>query len=275
MSIQRKKYSKIDSARFAHIIHHSESTLMQNIYARVHDIAATNDPVVIVGEIGTGKKQVARFIHNYGNKSTGPFHTFYCLDLNENEFKDAFWERLQVEEEHITLKYDVLEKASSGILFLDQFSELSPRFMLDIIKSYQLGCKQLFKYSVQATPRLVISVNLERYQYIKKTEAWDDILQMINPVVVMLPPLRERKEDIPVLVRQIISEIKNKGKEWAHLDISDETLTECQNYSWPGNIRQLKNAIVQGAILSHGKRIESAHLPFSIKWKFPYNLGKE
>lgn len=255
--------------------HQSSSTLMQNIYARIFEIALSNKHVVLVGEIGTGKTMIARLIHGISSMKEGPFQTFYCLDIDENEYKDAFWEQLRIENEHITLKYELLEKTSSGTLFLDQFSELQSGFMLNIIESYVIGCRQLFRYNMAVRPRLIISINQERYLQIKSTDEWDQVLQLINPVIIMIPPLRERREDIAMLINEFISDIRKKGPEWKQLDISEDAMAECRKYNWPGNIRQLKNAIVQGAILSHGKRIESAHLPFTMKWKLPYQLGKE
>jgi len=86
--------------------------------------------------------------------------------------------------------------------------------------------------------------------------------------------LRERKEDIPQLIQSLLQEIKTSYAGYKDLTISTEALYECFNYSWPGNIRQLKNALLQGAILSYGKTIEIPHLPFTMNWKLPYNIDQ-
>ena len=257
------------------VILHTQSVLMRDIFNKIMDIAKSQEHVVIIGEIGAGKKQTARLIHKHSLQSNGPFQSFYCIDIDEGEFKDAFWEHILVDENHISLAYDLLEKAGYGTLFLDQFSELTDEFMLGIIESYVKGCGQLFRYNQFARPRLILSVNHESYQKMKTTNTWMSILHMINPIVIMLPPLRQRLEDITLLVKQFIADMKINGEDWKELSISEEALNECKQYSWPGNIRQLKNAIIQGAILSHGKQIEGHHFPFSMKWKLPYRLHKD
>lgn len=251
---------------------HSESILMQDILNKIIRVAQLDTHVIVTGEIGSGKKRMARVIHENSARSNGPFYSFYCVDIDEKEYKEAFWEHLYFEEEHIILKYDAIEKASGGILYLDQFSELSPQFMLNIINSFVKSCNQLFRYDMDSRPRLVISMNLESYQEVSDTEEWNTILDKTDPVEIMLPPLRERREDIPIIIESFIKEINKKNAKWKNLTISDEALYECCNYSWPGNIRQLKNAILQGAILSHGETINSNHLPFSMSWKLPYNI---
>lgn len=250
----------------------SESVLMQDILNKVIRVAHIDTHVLIVGEIGSGKKRIAKVIHKNSIRSDGPFYSFYCVDINEKEYKEAFWEHLHFDEEHITLKYDAIEKASGGILYLDQFSELSAQFMLNIINSFVKSSDQLFRYDISSRPRLIISMNQESYQNVSHTAEWATILNKIDPVELMLPPLRERREDIPIIIASFIREINTKNSKWSNLNISDEALEECCKYHWPGNIRQLKNAILQGAILSHGETIKSCHLPFSMSWKLPYDV---
>lgn len=250
----------------------SKSLLMQDIFNKILNIAKRETHVVTIGEIGSGKKRLAQIIHENSNRSEGPFYSFYCVDVHEDEYKEVFREQLQLKEEHFILKYHALEKASGGILYLDQFSELPPQFMLNIIKSYVKGCEQLFRHDVKSKPRLIISMNQESYQRVMHQQVWKQILDLLNPVVVMLPPLRERKEDIPLIIDAFLKEIKERYTDWNDLCISQQALHDCFNYNWPGNIRQLKNALLQGAILSYGKTIESRHLPFSMSWKLPYEF---
>lgn len=250
----------------------TDSSLMKDIFKKVKSIASLEKHVILIGEIGVGKKRLAHAIHNNSNRSDGPFHSFYCVDINEAEFKEAFWEHIHFENEHLQIKYDVLEKSGGGILYLDQFSELSSSFMLNLIDSYIRGCKQLYKYNPSLSPRLIISISQEVFQSLTKTEVWSKLLKSLNPISIMLPPLRERKEDIPLLIKTFLEDAKRSEPEWVNLRMSQSAINECILYSWPGNVRQLKNAIIQGAVLSHGEVIESHHLPFSMNWKLPYNL---
>lgn len=242
----------------------SKSLLMQDIFYKILRLAKLDSNVILVGEIGSGKKRLAQTIHENSNRARAPFHTFYCLDINEEEYKNAFWGHLQFEDNHLSLKYDLLEKTAGGVLYLDQFSELSPAWMLDILVSYHKGCDQLFRYNKQAKPRLILSFNQEFYHEILHHPVWEKLLSELNPAVMMLPPLRERKEDIPLLINHFLQEIKANYTNYENLNISPQALLECFNYSWPGNLLQLKNAILQGAILSHGQTIESKHLPLSM-----------
>ena len=270
-----KQHIDLDNILLGDFERNSQSALMQDIFHKILRLAKLDSNVVIVGEIGSGKRRLAHIVHKNSNRVNGPFHSFYCIDVNENDYKDAFWGRLKLEPDQITLRYDALEKSSDGILYLDQFSELSPDYMSNILDSYTKGCEQLFRYNKSAQPRLIISLNQESYQNILKGSVWKKVLNKLNPVVIVLPPLRERKEDIPLLIDYFLNEIKKNEADFKNLRISQKALDECSNYKWPGNIRQLKNAVLQGAILSYGETIKSEHLPFSMSWQLPYKFGEK
>ncbi len=272
--IASKPYINLKDSQLKDPERSSESALMKDIFYKILHLAKQDSNVIVVGEIGAGKERLAHIIHENSNRADKPFYSFYCVDVTETEYKDAFWGHLQFENESVTLKYNALEKASGGILYLNQFSELSPQFMSNIIDSYQKGCNQLFRYNRQAKPRLIISLNQESYQELLQTPVWEKLLAQMDPVVIMLPPLRERKEDIPILINYFLKEIRESNSSFEDLRISSQALYKCFNYSWPGNIRQLKNALLQGAILSYGKTIESQHLPFTMSWKLPYKLDE-
>lgn len=226
--------------------------------------------LILIGEIGVGKKSLAHAIHRNSSRAEGPFHSFYCMNTNEDEFKEAFWEQVRVENGHLLLKYDVLEKASDGILYLNKFSELTTDFKMNIIESYIHGCNQLFRYNFATAPRLIISISQDSYREFIKTEAWNKLLLLLDPVSIMLPPLRERREDISALIETFIEEARSSEPSWYRLGITGDAMHECLAYKWPGNVRQLKNAIFQGALLSQGYMIECHHLPFSMNWQLPY-----
>jgi len=250
----------------------SKSILMQDIYHKILQLSKLESNVVIIGEIGSGKKRLANVIHDNSNRSDGPFHSFYCLDIDDSTYQEAFWGHLEFSDEHLILRYDAIEKASYGTLYLDQFSDIPHSYMSKIIDSFVKGSQNLFRYDERGIPRLILSFNQELYQELTHSPVWSYLLKEINPVVVMLPPLRERKEDIPVLIEQFLSEIKKQNTSWKELSISEKALHKCCNYSWPGNIRQLKNALIQGTILSYGQTIECRHLPFSMSCKLPYDI---
>ena len=251
------------------------SPLMKDIYTKAQALAQLDNPVIIVGEIGTGKKHMSRYIHRHSNRKNEPFHCFYCVDIDEDSYKEAFWEHVEIQGSHIVLTYDAIEKAAGGILYLDQFSEIEERFMLDIIESYQQGCRQIYRFNMSQAPRLFISINRESYRKMIGHSTWKALLDMLNPLVIMIPPLRERREDIPGLISLFMQKIRYNREQWFNLSISHQAMEACLHFNWPGNVRQLKNALLQGAILSNGKQIEVQHLPFSLNWRLPYRLGKD
>lgn len=249
-----------------------ESVLMRNILYKVLHVAKLDMPVILVGEMGAGKKRIAQIIHENGERAAYPFYSFYCLDLTEDQYEDAFREQLHLNDDHFILKFEVIEKATKGILYMDQFSELPSDLMLNIIKSFLNGSNQLYRFSEEARPRLILSINMESYADLINTSSWQTILHLLDPYTIMVPPLRERREDIPLLINAFLNEIKAKSNKYSELLISDDALRTCASYSWPGNIRQLHNALLQGAVLSHGKTIESHHFPFSMNWQLPYEF---
>lgn len=272
--IASKSYINLKNSQLTDPERSSESALMKDIFYKILHLAKQDSNVIVVGEIGSGKERLAHIIHENSHRANKPFHSFYCVDVSENEYKEAFWGHLQFEDNRMVLQYKALEKASGGILYLNQFSELSPKYMNNIVDSYQKGCKQLFRYNREAKPRLIMSLNQESYQELLQTPVWEKLLGQLDPVVIMLPPLRERREDIPILIDYFLTEIREKNSEYKNLRISAQALYECFNYDWPGNIRQLKNAMLQGAILSYGQTIELRHLPFTMSWKLPYELDE-
>lgn len=261
-----------DSLLLSDVKETSQSPLMQDFYEKILHLSKIEKDIVIIGEIGSGKKRVAKIIHANSNRADKPFYSFYCMDIDETEYRDAFWEKLKFERNHIRLEYDVVEKAAGGILYLDKFSSLPRTIMIDIIESYIDSCNQLFRHISSERPRLIISLNQESFHQILDSPVWETLLKEIDPIAIMVPPLRERKEDIPVFIELFLDQIKKVTKNSEDLSISEKALEECMNYNWPGNIRQLKNAMYHAAILSHGKKIESQHLPFSMKWTPPYEI---
>lgn len=259
-------------------IHHSllwpsrppfRSLLMQDILSKAMSLASLEAHTIVIGEIGSGKKRMARMIHQNSRRAGEPFHLFYCLDMEESG--GSAMNPVTLYEEEETFRGGVLEKAEGGVLYLDQFSELGEEQMQRVIDSYMEGSCRLFRHNLARSPRLILSMNHDSFHRMLHTQVWYRILQQLDPVAIMLPPLRERREDIPLFIDLFLQEFREKHSDWRNVRISSQAICECFDYSWPGNIRQLKNAIHQAAILSYGSTIESRHLPFTMSWKLPYD----
>lgn len=267
-----KHTANLDSTGLNNLEKTSKSQLMQDIYSKALTLSKIDTNLIIIGESGTGKKRMAHLIHENSVRSKGPFHTYNCMNIDETIYRDAFRERLHVEDEQIVLKYDVIEKAERGILLLNHFSELPPQSMLEMIQLFLKSSRHLFRYEKSAMPRLMLSMKQDEYQKITGNEIWKEILQKIDSVAIILPPLRERQEDIPVYIDFFLEKFKKSNPDWNTLQISDQAVEHCLRYKWPGNIRQLKNALFQGAVFSNGKTIEPGDLPFSMNWSLPYKF---
>ena len=249
-----------------------KSVAAQHTLCKILDLAKTDTPVVLIGEMGSGKKRMGQIIHENSSRSHYPMCSFYCLDLTKQEYEEAFREHIYFSDDHFALKYNVIEKASRGVLYMDQFSELSNELMLKVVASFKKGSEQLFRYSQDAEPRLILSVNTKSYQKLQQTETWEQVLEILHPQSITVPALRERPEDIPLLINSFIESIRNSSERFGKLSISEAAIDACLLYNWPGNIIQLNNAILQGAILSDGETIEIHHLPFSINWDLQDDL---
>jgi DNA-binding NtrC family response regulator len=251
----------------------SNSQLMQDIYSKAISLSKMDTNLIIIGEPGSGKKSLAHFIHKNSRRADKPFYSFSCLGVDETTYKNAFRERLHFEDEYIVLKYDAIEKAEQGVIYLDHFSELPLNFMYDIIRSYLNSSNQLFRYDKTGVPRLILSLDQEKYHKIFTTDTWKNLLHLIDSVAIMIPPLRERKEDIPLLIDYFLDDLRKSHTGWDGLCISEGALAQCCQYKWPGNILQLKHVLMQGAVFADGTTIEVKHLPFSMFWKLPYEFN--
>lgn len=259
-NIKQESKFKIDPVKIIY-----SSMLMQDIMQKIMTLAKMESPIILVGETGTGKKDLARLIHQNSSRAHYSFHTFCCIGIDEEKYKEAFWGHLEFEQGRLMLRYDLLEKTERGTLFLDHFSEIPLELMDEVIISHFKGCNQLFRYSIESRPRLILSVSQKWYHDILMTKLGENLLALLNPFVLIYPPLRERKEDIPHLISLLLDEIRQQNEKWKDVRISPDALDECVRYCWPGNIQQLKSALLQGTILSHGNTIERDHLLFMHK----------
>lgn len=244
--------------------------LMNDIYQKVLLLAKTEFPVIFEGETGSGKHCLARVLHDNSNRSAGPLHFFYCPGIDESTWKDAFRENVSVCDDKIVIQFKAIEKAAGGTLVLYRFCELAEDEQSRILMLFLEGIRYVFRYANQMAPRLVLAMQPPAFQKMCKTAVWKNTMKSLLPVVVTVPPLRQYKQDIPLLIDFFLREIHQDSARGAKLGISETALRACCDYNWPGNIRQLKNALIQGATLSGGNTIELIHLPFSISWKLPY-----
>lgn len=219
-----------------------ESPEMQSIIDIADRIAKSNINVIITGEIGTGKELVAREIHKRSNRGPNPFVIVNCSSLTENSFDSELFGTTKNNSNNNGEKLGLLEKANNGTIFFDEITSLSQNMQAKLLRFAQSsefvkqGDNQVRKVNV----RIVSSTSKRIDQEIKNNNLREDLFYRLNTIVLRVPPLRKRKEDLQSLVKSFMSPLE---------DITPEALEILKNYSWPGNVRELQNCIDRIKIL--------------------------
>jgi two-component system response regulator HydG len=218
--------------------------------------------VLIRGETGTGKELIARALHYGGIRQSNPFVAVNCAaipaDLIEAELfgheKGAFTGATG-------RRIGRVEQASGGTLFLDEIGELEPALQAKLLRVIQekevqrLGSNK----TVEVEFRLISSTNRNLFKEVAKGTFREDLYYRINVVEFEIPPLRKRQDDIPLLVNEFLHEFC--AREHKVLCLSDEVMNQLCRFSWPGNIRQLRNVVERAVALARGKTITLCDLP--------------
>lgn len=245
----------------------TKNDMMFQIFETIRKIADYNTSVLITGESGTGKELVAKAIHYHGIRSSKPFIALNCGAIPENLLeselfgyvKGAFTDAYQN-------KKGLFEEANGGTLLLDEIGELPSTLQVKLLRTLQdgevrkLGDTKQIKLDV----RIIAATAKHLAQEVRNENFREDLFYRLNVIQISLPPLRERREDIPLLANHFI----NRYNEKHHLkvkSISSAALNLLLEHDWQGNIRELENAIERAVILSEGSRIEISTLPSDIK----------
>ncbi len=235
-----------------------ESTALKNILKQVETVAPTDSTVLIQGETGTGKELIARAIHDLSSRRERTFVKINCAAIPTGLLEsELFGHERGAFTGAIAQKIGRFELADRGTLFLDEVGdiplELQPK-LLRVLQEQEferLGGTRTTKINV----RLVAATNRDLVQMVADREFRSDLFYRLNVFPIQVPPLRQRREDIPVLVRYFAQKYARQMKR--NVDsISTETMTALTNYHWPGNIRELENLIERAVILSRGPILE-------------------
>jgi transcriptional regulator with PAS, ATPase and Fis domain len=230
-----------DRYRFGDII--GKSVAIQEIYERSLNAAATNANVIIYGESGTGKELVAKAIHRLSNRSQNNFVPVNCAAIPENLIESEFFGYKKGAFTGATSdKQGYLDKANGGTLFLDEVGELGLNIQAKLLRSIEGGGYSPVGSNVvkHSDFRIVAATNKNLMEYTKKGLMREDFFYRIHIIPIQLPPLRQRKEDIPLLVEHFIR-LSSPGKKV--VPVPGKVLEALQKYDWPGNVRELHNVI--------------------------------
>jgi two-component system response regulator HydG len=243
------------------------SPRMQRVYKLIQKVAQHNYPVLILGESGTGKELVARSIHFSGPRKNKPFAPVDCSSLVptliESELfgyvKGAFTGAQQS-------KQGLFESARDGTLFLDEIGELPIDLQSKLLRALQereikpVGSNE----RVGINARVIAATNRDLESAIRAGEFRQDLFFRLNVVQIKLPPLRERKADIPLLVSAFLEKFSDPARPISTL--SEDAMLRIMAYDWPGNIRELENAIERAVALGSGPILHVTDLPSNLHY---------
>ena len=232
-----------------------ESPQMQGVFRLIERTAGSSDPILIQGESGTGKELVARALHAKSPLADKPLVVINCAALPETLLEsELFGHEKGAFTGAVSTKQGLFEIADGGTLFIDEFGELAAPLqakMLRVLEDGSLrrvGSVKERKVNV----RIIAATNRDMEEEVREGRFREDLYYRINVLTIRLPPLREREGDIPILLEYFA------GDEW-HFE--DEAMNVLERYSWPGNVRQMQNAIKRAQILAEGETIEVQNLP--------------
>ena len=244
---------------------------MERVFHTVRQVAPTRATVLIQGESGTGKELIAHAIHINSPRANKPFVPVNCgalaATLLESELfgyeKGAFTHAVKT-------KPGRFEMADGGTIFLDEISETSPEFQVKLLRVLQ---EKTFERVGGVSPmkvdvRVIAATNRDLRSLVDEGRFREDLFYRLNVVQVNLPPLRERAEDIPLLVDTFLKEF-SAANDRHGLQLHPKAMAMLQNYRWPGNVRQLRNVIEGLVVMSAGREITPRNLPSDLRHEEP------
>ena len=250
---------------------------MNEIFKVIVQIADSKSTVLIMGESGTGKELISRAIHYHGNRKNFPFVTINCAAIPDTLIEsELFGHEKGAFTNAIEKKLGRFEVAQQGTLFLDEIGELSLTTQAKILRFLEekefnrVGGSKTIKVDV----RLICATNKDLSDLIKKGAFREDLFYRINVVPIIIPPLSERKEDIPLLLDHFIKKFNAENNKNVR-GVSQEALDLIMNYEWPGNVRELENLIERVIALTSHETIQGNELPLSLNNSSKINGLKE
>lgn len=239
---------------------------IQDLFSKIRHLADTKTTVLLVGESGTGKELVARALHFNSIRKGRPFVAINCAAIPETLLEsELFGHERGAFTDAQTRRIGRFEQAHQGTLFLDEVADLSLPCQAKILRALQekkfmrVGGTELIESDV----RLIAATNKILEEEIKQGRFREDLYYRINVVPISLPPLRQRKEDIPLLIMHFLEKRTREGDS-AQKTITPEAMEQLVQYDWPGNIREMENIVEQMATLSSGNAIDVKDLPLTV-----------
>ena len=240
------------------------SSKMKELYKLVRRVAESNVSVLILGESGVGKERIARLIHELSLRNTKPFVVVDCGSTPAGLLESELFGHMRGSFTHaVNDKKGLIETADKGTLFLDEIGNISPEMQVRLLRFLEdRKIRRIGDLKEKAVDcRVISATNSDLIEDIKSGRFREDLYYRLRVVTLSVPPLRERREDIPLLANIFIqAHASQNGTRLVKL--SEETMNYICDYPWPGNVRELKNAIAAGTVMCHGNELcpEDLHL---------------
>jgi DNA-binding NtrC family response regulator len=260
LQTQRQYLISERDAEFNHYGIVGRSRAMEDVISRAELVAQTKSTVLITGETGTGKEMVARLIHHRSAQREMPLIKVNCAAIPETLLESELFGHVRGAFTGATMsKRGKFALADGGSIFLDEIGTLSPAIQSKLLRVLQerefepLGAERTHRVDV----RVIAATNRDLKQMVSEARFQEDLYYRLNVIPIPIPPLRERREDIPVLVDHFVEKhCQRTGKRIERID--DEVVHVLQRYEWPGNVRELENTIERAVVLATGSEITTA-----------------
>ena len=221
--------------------------------------AGKGSTILLLGESGSGKDYLARYIHEHSDRSGGPYFSINCAAISSQLAEsELFGHEKGAFTGAVSRKRGLLELAEGGTILLNEIGDLPLPLQsklltfLDTRKFTRVGGEK----EITADARLLAATNKDLEREVESGHFRKDLFYRINVMSIKVPPLRERREDIPILAKELLSKLHSQFKFAAPLNIDSATIDLLQGYDWPGNVRELRNVLERAVILSDGKKID-------------------
>ncbi len=242
----------------------SKSAKMHEIFQLIQEISSLRSTVLIQGESGTGKELIARAIHFSGDRASKPFIGVSCAALAETLLEsELFGHEKGAFTGAVSQKKGKFELADGGTIFLDEIGDISAKLQMDLLRVlqerrfYRVGGSE----EIQVDVRVIAATHVDLQAAVQDGKFREDLFYRLNVINIRIPPLRERREDVPLLTRTFIERLSHElGKEVG--DISESALKILLDYEWPGNVRELENAIERAIVTCRANVLSDEDIGF-------------
>ena len=259
----RRRRGEID--RFANIIGRDNKMLM--VFQQITDVSQYDFPVHIFGETGTGKELVANAIHDESRRGGAPFVPINCGALPEGLIESELFGHVKgAFSGAVRDKKGRFELADGGTVFLDEVAELSKPIQVKLLRFLQESTFEKVggERTISVNVRLISATNKDLKKEVQHGNFREDLFYRLNVIPVHIPPLRERKNDIPLLAEHFIQQVCERNGQTAP-EISEQAISVMMEYAWPGNVRELQNAVQFAIVKSKNRKITQNDLPLELR----------